>query len=100
MKNYYVYILTNKRNGTLYVGVTNDIERRIHEHKLKLADGFTKQYNINKLVYYESTPEIENALTREKLLKRWKREWKLNLIEDANPDWKDLSLEFQTWIPD
>jgi len=90
MKNYYVYILANKRNGTLYIGVTNDIARRVYEHKNDLVEGFTKKYKIHSLVYYESTENIEAALQREKHIKNWRREWKLVLIEKENPSWKDL----------
>ena len=93
VKNYYVYILTSKRNGTLYIGVTNDLNRRIYEHKNGLVEGFTKKYNTKILVYYESTNSIESAITREKQLKKWNREWKLKLIEENNPMWKDLSLD-------
>ena len=94
MKNYYVYILTNQKRGTLYIGVTNDLTRRMDEHKNKEVDGFTKKYNVSKLVYFESTEEVESAISREKVLKHWNREWKINLIENINPEWKDLSLEF------
>jgi putative endonuclease len=92
MKNYYVYILASKRNGTLYIGMTNDLNRRIYEHKNNLIDGFTKKYSVKTLVYYESTESVESAITREKQLKKWNRKWKLNLIEKENPEWKDLSL--------
>ncbi len=94
MKTYYVYILASCRNGTLYVGVTNNIIRRMDEHKQKIADGFTKKYNISTLVYYESTENVESAITKEKSLKKYSRADKLILIENDNPDWKDLSLEF------
>jgi putative endonuclease len=91
-KDYYVYILANKRNGTLYIGVTNDLERRIQEHKQKIYEqGFTSQYEVSHLIYYEHTNSVESALAREKQLKNWKREWKLELIERHNPLWKDLS---------
>ena len=90
-KKYYVYILTNKRNGTLYVGVTNDLERRIFEHKNKIIKGFTEKYNIDKLVYYEETNDITEATLREKKLKKWNRKWKLELIEKENKNWNDLS---------
>jgi putative endonuclease len=90
-RQYYVYILTNKSNKVLYVGVTNNLERRIFEHKNKLVEGFTKKYNLNKLVYYEATNEIDRALEREKQLKNWHRDWKINLINSSNPAWKDLS---------
>ena len=90
MNSYYVYILANKRNGTLYVGVTNDLRRRIHEHKNNLIEGFTKKYNVHDLVYFEQTIDIQSALQREKQIKIWKRKWKIDLIESSNPEWKDL----------
>ena len=88
--NYYVYILSNHRNGTLYVGVTNNLIRRINEHKSKEFDGFTKKYKLNKLVYFDETDDISGAIDFEKRLKRWKRSWKIKLIEKMNPEWKDL----------
>lgn len=94
MKNYYVYIITNFTNSTLYVGVTNNLERRLYEHKNKLIDGFSKRYNLNKLVYYEETTSIETAIEREKQLKSWKRDKKETLIKNMNPTWKDLSEEW------
>lgn len=90
-KQYYVYVLTNRTNRVLYIGVTNNLERRIFEHKNKLVEGFTKKYNLNKLVYYEATNDIDGALEREKQLKNWHRDWKINLINSSNPAWKDLS---------
>jgi len=93
MKIYCVYILANKRNGTLYIGVTGNLQKRIWEHKQKLVEGFTKKYNIDKLVYYEQTGNAYSALTREKQLKKWNRKWKLNLIEKNNPQWRDLYSE-------
>ena len=90
MKNYYIYILSNKRNGTLYIGVTSNLIKRIQEHKNKLVDGFTKKYNVDKLVYYEQAEQINSALAREKSLKKYNREWKINLIEKENPNWNDL----------
>lgn len=89
-KQYYVYILASKRNGTLYIGITNDLLRRIYEHKNHVLKGFTQKYMIHTLVYYESTENVESALAREKELKKWKRSWKLELIEKNNPHWKDL----------
>ncbi|MFA6409478.1 MAG: GIY-YIG nuclease family protein [Gammaproteobacteria bacterium] len=89
-KNFYVYILANKRNGTIYVGVTSDLIKRIWQHKNSIADGFTKKYDIKKLVYYEHHHNAESAIHREKRLKEWKREWKLDLIEKFNPEWNDL----------
>ena len=91
MKQYCVYILTNKRNGTLYIGVTGNLPQRIQQHKEKIVEGFTKKYNLNKLVYYEQTENVTSAIEREKQLKKWKRKWKLDLIKKDNPDWKDLS---------
>ena len=93
MKNYFIYILASKKNGTLYIGVTNNLMRRLDEHKNDLADGFTKKYNIKTLVYYEYTESIESAITREKQMKEWRRSWKIELIEKSNPEWKDLSLD-------
>ncbi len=86
----YVYIITNKKNGTLYVGVTNNLAKRIYEHKEKLVDGFTKQYGLDRLVYFESYETITNAIEREKQLKNWKRQWKVALIEKENKSWDDL----------
>jgi putative endonuclease len=90
MTHYYVYIMTN-RSGTLYVGMTNDIRRRVWQHKHKLIQGFTKRYNITRLVYYEETPDVASAIAREKQIKGWLRKKKTALIESCNPDWKDLS---------
>ena len=87
---YYVYILTKSRNSTFYVGVTNDLIRRTYEHKHGMAEGFTKQYRIHMLVYYEIHTEIEHAIRREKLIKRWRRQMKMTAIESMNPDWEDL----------
>ncbi|MFH0820078.1 MAG: GIY-YIG nuclease family protein [bacterium] len=90
MKSYYVYILASKRNGTLYIGVTSNLKKRIYEHKNDLISGFTKKYKIHNLVYYEETASIESAIEGEKRLKKWKRKWKLELIEKSNPNWQDL----------
>ncbi|MFC2157090.1 GIY-YIG nuclease family protein [Acidobacteriota bacterium] len=90
MKYFYVYILCNKQNGTLYTGVTSDIVRRVYEHKHVLIDGFTKIYNVHHLVWYEIHESAECAIIREKQIKKWKRVWKLNLIEEGNPGWIDL----------
>ena len=90
MRDYYVYILTNKTNKLLYIGVTNNLQRRIYEHKNKLVDGFTKDYQIDKLVYFETCHSAEDAIKREKQLKGWKREKKIALIEQMNRYWKDL----------
>jgi putative endonuclease len=89
-QNYYVYILASKRNGTLYVGVTQDLLKRVYLHKKELLDGFTKKYNVKRLVYYEVYQDIKDAILREKRLKKWKREWKIKLIEEKNPNWEDL----------
>ncbi|MBW1846831.1 MAG: GIY-YIG nuclease family protein [Deltaproteobacteria bacterium] len=89
-KNYYVYILASKRNGTLYIGITSELIKRIWQHKEKLADGFTKKYNVNRLVYFEQFRDPENAIKREKRLKKYERQWKIKLIEKDNPQWKDL----------
>ncbi len=90
MKKYYVYILASQRNGTLYCGVTNDLIRRVYEHKNELVEGFTKRYKVYSLVYYEVFDSIELAIEREKDIKRWYRKWKLELIEELNPLWEDL----------
>ncbi|MBO7612616.1 MAG: GIY-YIG nuclease family protein [Treponema sp.] len=94
MQIYYVYILSNYTNSTLYIGVTNDLKRRIYEHKNKLISGFSSKYNVNKLVYFEETTDIKSAIQREKNLKKWKREWKDELIKKNNPSFYDLSKEF------
>jgi putative endonuclease len=90
MKNYYVYILSSKRNGTLYIGVTSNLPNRVYQHKMRQIKGFTEKYNINKLVYYEQGEDSIGAIAREKQLKKWKRQWKIELIEKENPNWKDL----------
>ena len=90
MKQYYIYILTNFTNTVFYVGVTNDLVRRMYQHKNKLVDGFTKKYNICKLVYFEIYNDINEAIRREKQLKNWHREWKINLIVEQNHEFKDL----------
>lgn len=92
-KQYYIYILTNRPHGTLYIGVTNNLFRRILEHKNKINKGFTSKYGLDKLVYYEIYDDIGVAITREKQLKFWKRHWKIKLINEFNPQWKDLSDE-------
>ena len=89
-RQYYVYIMTN-RSRTLYVGVTNDLERRVHEHKSESIEGFTKRYKMHRLVYFDATSNIEGAITREKEIKNWRRSKKIDLIEADNPGWKDLS---------
>ncbi len=90
MRQYYVYIMTNK-SRTLYTGVTNNLLKRVYEHKLKLVDGFTKKYNITKLIFFEETESIESAIAREKQIKGWLRAKKIALIEKNNGEWKDLS---------
>jgi putative endonuclease len=89
-KNYYVYIMASKRNGTLYIGVTNDLIRRAWEHREGMADGFTKKYGVKMLVHFEMFENIDAAIHRETRLKKWKRRWKLELIEKNNVEWKDL----------
>ncbi len=92
-KEYYIYIMTNKRNTVLYTGVTNDLIRRVYEHKSKLVEGFTKKYNINKLVYFEMYENPSEAIAREKQIKAGSRQKKINLINTINLEWKDLYLE-------
>ena len=96
MRQYYVYILTNRKQGVLYTGVTNNLERRIYEHKNKLVSGFASKYNLTKLVYFEGTTEIDAAIAREKKIKGWLRKKKIALIESKNPDWEDLSKKWFT----
>ena len=93
-KHYYVYILTNKHNKVLYTGVTNDLQRRVYEHRKKLIAGFTKKYNVYKLVYYEETESIEAAILREKQIKGGSRQKKIDLIVGMNPQWRDLYEDF------
>ena len=92
MNTYYVYIMASQRNGTLYIGVTNDLTRRVYEHKQGMVEGFTKKYGVHRLVYYESTNDVYAALKREKRLKKWERAWKIRLIEERNPDWEELPV--------
>jgi putative endonuclease len=87
---YYVYLLASGRHGTLYLGVTNDLVRRVYEHKNKVTRGFTAQYDVNRLLWFETYDDPSNAIAREKELKKWRRDWKIALIEEANPDWEDL----------
>ena len=94
MDNFYVYIMASKRNGTLYIGLTNELERRVIEHKDKILDGFTAKYSIDQLVWYESFETYAEAFERERRLKKWKRNWKIELIESENPNWRDLSREW------
>ncbi|MDO9530114.1 MAG: GIY-YIG nuclease family protein [Syntrophales bacterium] len=89
-KQFYVYILASKRNGTLYLGVTSDIVKRVWQHKNGFAEGFTNKYGIKRLVYYEIHEDAENAIKREKQLKKWRRAWKVELIEEKNSEWRDL----------
>ncbi len=93
MKTMYVYIMSNQQNGTLYIGVTNNLVRRVYEHKNKIFEGFTSKYNLSKLVYYEIFEDELTAITREKQLKKYNRNWKKDLIESINPTWKDLYPE-------
>jgi putative endonuclease len=86
MKNCYVYIMASKKNGTLYIGVTNDLIRRVYEHKNNFVKGFTSTYNVHRLVYYEQTTEIQSTISREKQLKKWNRDWEIELIEQMNPE--------------
>ena len=88
--SYFVYMLTNRPDGTLYVGITNNLIRRVYEHKSKAVQGFSKRYNLDQLGYYEIHDTALNAIQREKNIKHWPRQWKINLIEDTNPDWRDL----------
>jgi len=92
---YYLYIITNKKDGVLYIGVTNDLERRMKEHKQKLVKGFSSKYNLNKLMYFETYQYINDAIKREKNVKKWKRNWKIKLIEQDNKEWNDLSAEWK-----
>ena len=90
-----IYIMTNYLETSLYIGVTSNLQKRVWEHKNKVVKGFTEKYNVNKLVYYELTDSIETAINREKQLKRWHREWKINLIKEMTPEFKDLSLDWE-----
>jgi putative endonuclease len=88
--DYFVYLMASGKNGTLYVGVTNDLVRRVYEHKNAAVEGFTSRYAVHQLVWFETTPSIEAAIRKEKQLKNWKREWKVAMIEKSNPEWRDL----------
>ncbi|VAX23359.1 Excinuclease ABC, C subunit-like [hydrothermal vent metagenome] len=90
MRQYYVYILASKKNGTLYIGVTNNLVRRVYEHREGMIDGFIKKYKVKNLVYYEIHSDIKEAIKREKAMKKWYRDWKIKLIEKSNPNWEDL----------
>ena len=92
-KQYYVYILASKKEGMLYIGVTSNLIKRIYEHKNDMAEGFTKQYHIHSLVYYEVTEDVNSAIAREKQLKKWNRAWKIALFEKQNPEWRDLYVD-------
>ena len=92
MNKYYVYILTNFTNSVLYIGVTGDLKKRVYEHKNKVVDGFTKKYNVNKLIYFEECSDVLSAIQREKNLKKWKRTWKLELVKKENPDLKEIII--------
>lgn len=94
-KQYFVYILASERNGTLYVGMTSNLARRVYEHKQETVEGFTQKYHVHMLVFYETYDSPEEAIHREKNVKAWKRVWKLRLIEEYNPEWKDLADDLQ-----
>src|SRR5215471_5459676 len=89
-KTYYVYIMASRKNGTLYIGVTNDLARRVTEHRESVAEGFTKKYDVKMLVYFERFGDVSAAIHRETRLKKWKRRWKIGLIEETNPHWRDF----------
>tara|TARA_R110001583_G_scaffold67308_3_gene192553 strand:- start:8058 stop:8369 length:312 start_codon:yes stop_codon:yes gene_type:complete len=91
---YYVYILASKIRGTLYIGITNDLQRRVYEHKVGIEKGFTQKYGVNKLVYFEVFKSVNEAINREKNLKKWKRDWKIRLIEEENKKWLDLAQDW------
>ena len=91
-KQYFVYILSSKTYGTLYTGVTSNLVQRIYQHGEGLAEGFTKKYHVHRLVYYEIHSDVSEAITREKRIKKWNRQWKINLIEQNNPQWLDLGI--------
>ncbi len=94
MKKPYAYILASQRNGTLYTGVTSNLSQRIHQHKSNAVEGFTKKHSVHTLVWYEEHDSMINAIMREKAIKKWERAWKLRLIEEYNPEWRDLSEDF------
>ncbi len=91
---YYVYILASQRNGTLYVGITNDLQERVYQHKTEVAKGFTQKYGVSLLVYFEEFQQAQQAISREKNIKKWKRAWKLILIEEENHNWNDLAKDW------
>jgi len=92
MRQYFVYMLASKKNGTLYIGITNNLIKRVYEHRNNLVEGFTKRYGVHKLIYYEIYSDIYDAIEREKRMKKWNRGWKINLIKKSNPNWEDLYL--------
>ncbi len=94
---YYLYILSNKYNGTLYIGVTNNLERRMFEHKNKIVEGFSKRYDLTNLVYFETFQYVNDAIKREKNMKKWKRDWKIKLIQEDNPNWSDLAGDWDVY---
>ena len=94
MKQYFVYIMASKKNGTLYIGMTNNLARRVWQHKHDIQEGFTQKYQIHKLVYHESYDDVQTAIKREKQMKKWKRQWRINLIEQENSNWDDLFENF------
>ncbi len=100
MKSSWIYIITNKRNGTLYTGVTSNLEARIWEHRTGFRPGFARKHGCKQLVWFETHGDIMEAIAREKRIKRWRREWKLNLIEKENPEWVDLYDDLINWVPD
>ncbi len=89
-QSYFVYILTNRKDGVLYIGITNDLVRRVFQHREGAIPGFTNKYNLKRLIYFEAFDDPENAIMREKRMKKWNREWKIELIENNNPEWRDL----------
>ena len=91
---YFVYLLASKKRGTLYIGVTSDLQRRVYEHKKAIIKGFTQKYGVNKLVYFETFQDVKEAIEREKNLKKWKRSWKIKLIETDNYNWDDLAVDW------
>ncbi len=93
MKQYYVYIMASKKNGVIYIGVTGNLIKRVHQHREGLVDGFSKQYKTKRLVYFEPSIDIKSCIEREKQLKGWKRQWKIGLIEVVNPEWEDLWID-------
>ena len=99
-RTYYVYLLASRKHGTLYCGVTNEILRRVFDHKSRQVPGFTRKYGIDRLVWFECHGDIGVAIEREKRIKRWKRAWKINLIEENNPDWNDLYLDLGGTLPE